>query len=137
MHEFLLNFLLKSTEKIHFLLLFWLLNFSGYFWKKFSVNVIILRKTFSGLLKVFLMLLIVNKFCWNQSFKYSCSFQGSFSWVLLFEKKKRNFWCFKATQICYLRTKFIKKRCLYSLNYDFGNKFCNLKTTLLGMHLQN
>ena len=40
--------------------------------------------------------------------------------------KKRNFWCFKATQICYLRTKFAKKGvfavCIMILTLNFTVK---------------
>ena len=92
----------------------------------------------SWLLKVFLMLLIMHKICLNESFKkQDCKvLKKKMQNLLLFQVvfcgyyllKKRNFWCFKAMQTYYLRDKLTKKKCFYSLNYDFGNKFCNSKT---------
>lgn len=32
------------------------------------------------------------------------------------------------TQICYLGNKLIKKQFSYTINYDFGSKFCHLRT---------
>ena len=82
----------------------------------------------------------MNKFCWNQSFKkedciiflknnvQTSALSSSFSWVLLFVKKE-TFGALKHNRFVICKsTKFIKKRCLYSLNYDFGNIFYNLKT---------
>ena len=80
------------------------------------------------------MLLIMNKFCVNQSFKEQGSVKRMMRKLPLFSVdfceyyyylKKETFGALKSHRICYLRTKLIKKRCLYSLIDDFSNKFYN------------
>ena len=130
MHELLLKCLMNSTAIVR-IVYFWLLNF-WLFLKKIQCKYCnILQKLSLYWEMTFECFWLWTNSVWinpsknktEKKLKEWCINSRPLFLVVFCEYyyylKKKDFWCFKTTRICYLRTKLIKKRCFLQFKWWF------------------